>query len=182
MTASRRTWRSGPATMPSVPRPSSRGALRGLRRGLARLNHRQPPLRFTKQRGYDSGSGLHISRSLLWLAGLDRTAPRRKARRGGGWERPPPHATPCVTGRGSMIRGKFHVTLPLPGGRSHRNYPCGKAARRAALDHDQRRGVFRCQQRLNRGASDHGSSMHPALLALSLDKTGSCGGIQGRRC
>ena len=135
-TALRRTWRSGSATMRSVPRPRARRVRMCRSRGLADLENRQTPKFSRKSPGSFPGSGLHISLALLWLSGLDRTAPRRKARRGGGWERPPSAATLCVTRGGGSFPCSFPRQPAPRGGRSHRNYPCGKAARRAALDHN----------------------------------------------
>ena len=109
-------------------------------RGRTRMQHRQTPQCCRKSASSVADSGLHISRALLWFGGLDRTAPRRKARRGEGWERPPPLATLCVAGERAVLRVVLHANLPARGGRSHRNYPCGKAARRAALDHNPGRG------------------------------------------
>ena len=160
---------------------ASRSRPRGLRRGgpEGRNVSKPGPSRSGKQtdpqvsrKSPGSFSRLRFAYlSLLWLSGLDRTAPRRKARRG-GWERPPSAATLCVTRGGVSFPCSFPRQPAPRGGRSHRNYPCGKAARRAALDHGQRGGLFRCQQRLNRGASDHGSTLdasRPYSLVVGQD-------------
>ena len=59
----------------------------------------------------------YISRALLWFGGLDRTAPRRKARRGGGWERPPParYALRHARGEGSVACSVARQTCPPEG-------------------------------------------------------------------
>ena len=84
--------------MRSVPRPSSRGAMRGLRRGLARLERRQTPPNSKKQPGGVPGSGNPISLSSVVCRFRPDSTPPQSA-----------------TGWGAAVRGEFHVSPPREG-------------------------------------------------------------------
>ena len=137
LTASRRTWRSGSVPTPTVPSPGSRRVLRGHGRGRVGMQNTQPP-RFQKNAGKFSRLPVAHLSPLLWFPGFDRTPPCRKTVWGRGREATPPQRH-CLRHEGVVRFALCFAAPPGPrGGRSLRNYPCGKAARRAAVDHNQR--------------------------------------------
>ena len=131
----RTQWpRAFPAAMKSLDPSRHQAALRGLRRGLARLEQRQTPPSFTKQPCGVPGSGLRISGRAFGFPHAVQPDRGLAPQRGRVWERPPPSALPRASRRRRSCSMANSMSPPPPpppprGGRSRRNYPCGKAMR-----------------------------------------------------